>query len=159
MPSSTNLLIALRFRNQSESGPPEGSRLQDDAALSCNRLLGGCGGRRSEPLAETRGSVSGKTNMKNSVAVISEGPILRKLDELIDLRNNTLIDVPEKSADSINDWLTINFLFTISYRDLGSESLNQLNIILHGWTSPDPPSLREFSSMLQRLRESIAQGL
>ena len=97
--------------------------------------------------------------MKNSVAVISEGPILRKLDELIDLRNNTLIDVPEKSADSINDWLTINFLFTISYRDLGSESLNQLNIILHGWTSPDPPSLREFSSMLQRLRESIAQGL
>jgi hypothetical protein len=97
--------------------------------------------------------------MKNSVAVISEGPILQKLDELIDLRNNTLIDVPEESADSINDWLAINFLFTISYRDLGSESLNQLNIILHGWTSPDPPSLREFSSMLQRLRESIARGL
>ena len=97
--------------------------------------------------------------MENPVAVISEGPILQKLDELIDLRNNTFTGVPEKSADSINDWLTINFLFSISCPDLGSESLSQLNIILHGWTSPDPPSLREFSSMLQRLRDLIAQGL
>ena len=97
--------------------------------------------------------------MKNSPAVISEGPLLEKLDELLDLRNNTFSDLPEKSADSTNDWLTINFLLSISCQDLGSEALSQLNIILDGWTSPDPPSLREFSSMLQRLRESIARGL
>jgi hypothetical protein len=98
--------------------------------------------------------------MTNSAAVLSdEGPILQKLDELIDLRGHSFISLSEKPADTINDWLTINFLFTINYRGLGSEALNQLNIILHGWTSPDPPSLREFSSMLQRLRELIAQGL
>jgi hypothetical protein len=73
--------------------------------------------------------------MKNSVAVtVSEVPMLQKLDKLIDLRDNTFVDLPERPADSINDWLTINFLFSISYRDLGSEALNQLNIILHGWT-------------------------
>jgi hypothetical protein len=98
--------------------------------------------------------------MKNSGAVtISEVPMLEKLDKLIHLRDNTLVDLPETPADSINDWLTINFLLSIRRRDLGSEALNQLNIILLGWTSPDPPSLREFSSMLQRLREFIAQGL
>jgi hypothetical protein len=84
---------------------------------------------------------------------------LQKLDELIDLRNNTFTDLPEKPADSTNDWLTINLLYSISYRRLGPEALDQVNIILHGWTSPDPPSLREFSSMLQTLRELIAQGL
>jgi hypothetical protein len=98
--------------------------------------------------------------MTNSAAVRSEeGPILQKLDELIDLRDNAFKDLSEKPADSTNDWLTINFLFSISYRRLGSEALNQLNIILHGWTSPDPLSLREFSAMLYRLRELIAHGL
>ena len=98
--------------------------------------------------------------MTNSAAICSdEGPILQKLDELIDLRNDTFPDLPERPADSINDWLTINLLFSISYRHLGPEALNQLNVILHVWTSPDPPSLREFSSMLHRLREFIAQGL
>ena len=98
--------------------------------------------------------------MKNSVAdIISEVPMLQKLNKLIDLRDNTLIDLPEKPADSVNDWLMINFLFSISYRELGSEALNQLNIILNAWTSPDPLSPQEFSSMLQRLREFIARGI
>jgi len=97
--------------------------------------------------------------MNNSTVIINEVPMLQKLDKLIDLRDNAFVDLPEQPADSINDWLTINFLLSINCRQLGSEALNQLNIILHAWTSPDPLSPRDFSSMLQRLREFIARGL
>ena len=97
--------------------------------------------------------------MNNSAVIINEVPMLQKLDKLIDLRDNAFVDLPEQPADSINDWLTINFLLSINCRHLGSEALNQLNIILLAWTSPDPLSPQEFSSMLQRLREFIAQGL
>jgi hypothetical protein len=85
--------------------------------------------------------------------------ILRQLDELIKRRNETLIDSPQKSADSTSDWLAIKFLFSIGCENLGLQALNQHNVILRGWVSPSPLSLREFTSMLQGLRELIAQGL
>jgi hypothetical protein len=98
--------------------------------------------------------------MTNSTAVrTNEGPILQQLDELIKRRNDTPSPWPEKSADSTSDWLAINFLFNIGCQDLGSQGLNQLNVIFRGWTSPNPLSLREFGSMLQTLRELIAQGV
>ena len=98
--------------------------------------------------------------MTNSTAVPrNEGSILQQLDEFIRLRNDTLRVSSEKPADSTSDWLAINFLFRIGCQDLGTQGLNQLNIIFRGWTAPNPVSLREFGSMLQRLRELIAQGL
>jgi hypothetical protein len=98
--------------------------------------------------------------MTNSTAVHNnEGPILQQLDELIKRRNDTPTPWPEKSADSTSDWLAINFLFNIGCQDLGSQGLHQLNLIFRGWTSPNPPSPRDFESMLQKLRELIAQGL
>jgi hypothetical protein len=98
--------------------------------------------------------------MTNSAAILtSEGPILQQLDDLIKHRSETLTDLPERPADSTSDWLAINFLFNIGCQHLGSQGLNQLNIIIRGWTSPNPLSLREFALMLQRLRGLIAQGL
>jgi hypothetical protein len=85
--------------------------------------------------------------------------ILQRLDELIKRQNETLIDSPQKSADTTGDWLAINFLFSIGCENLRSQALHQLNAILRGWMSPSPLSLREFASMLQGLRELIAQGL
>ena len=98
--------------------------------------------------------------MTNSTAArTNEGPILQQLDQFIKCRKDTPTPWPEKSADSTSDWLAINFLFNIGCQDLGSQGLNQLNLIFSGWMSPNPPSPREFASMLQRLRELIAQGL
>ena len=98
--------------------------------------------------------------MTTSTAVrTNEGPILQQLDELMERRKCTPASWPEKLADSTSDWLAINFLFNIGCQDLGLEGLNQLNLIFRGWTSPNPPSPRDFESMLQRLRELIAQGL
>jgi hypothetical protein len=85
--------------------------------------------------------------------------ILRPLDELIKRRNETLIDSPQKSADATSDWLAMNFLFSIACENLGLQALNQHNVILRGRISPSPLSLREFTSMLQGLRELIAQRL
>jgi hypothetical protein len=85
--------------------------------------------------------------------------ILPQLDELIKRRNDTLVQCPEKSADSTGDWLAINFLFSIGCENLGSQALKQLNHILREWMSPSPLSLRQFASMLQGLRGLIAQGL
>ena len=85
--------------------------------------------------------------------------ILPQLDELIKRQNETLIDSPQKSADSTGDWLAINFLFGIGCESLGSQALKQLNHILREWMSPSTLSLREFASMLQGLRELIAEGL
>jgi hypothetical protein len=85
--------------------------------------------------------------------------ILHQLDELIKRRSETLIDSPQKSADTTGDWLAINFLFSIGCENLRSQALHQLNVILRGWMSPSPLSIREFASMLQGLRELIAQGL
>ena len=85
--------------------------------------------------------------------------ILSQLDELIKRRSETLKSSPHKAADSTGDWLAINFLFSIGCENLGLQALNQLNYILREWMSPSPLSLREFASMLQGLRELIAQGL
>jgi len=94
-----------------------------------------------------------------AVRTTKEGPILQKLDELIKRRSDLPAAWPEKSADSTSDWLAINFLFNIGCQDLGSQGLSQLNLIFRGWTSPDPLSPGEFASMLQKLRQLIAQGL
>jgi hypothetical protein len=85
--------------------------------------------------------------------------ILQRLDELIERRNETLIDSPQTSADPTGDCLAINLLFSIGCENLGLQALNQLNLILRGWMSPSPLGLRELASMLQGLRELIAQGL
>jgi hypothetical protein len=85
--------------------------------------------------------------------------ILQRLDELIKRQNETLIGSPQKSADTSGDWLAINFLVSIGCENLGLQALDQLNVILSEWMSPSPLSLREFTSMLQGLREFIAQGL
>jgi hypothetical protein len=100
--------------------------------------------------------------MTNSAAVLTnagQGPILQQLDKLIERRKDTLTHSSEKPVDSTGDWLAINVLFGIGCESLGLRSLNQLNVILRGWMSPSPLSLREFASMLQGLRELIAQEL
>jgi len=81
------------------------------------------------------------------------------LEELIKLQKDALINWPEKPADDTRDWLAINFLFKVGreYQNLKPSARNQLDAIFRGWTSPDPLSLREFTSMLETLRDLIAE--
>ena len=85
--------------------------------------------------------------------------ILHHLEELIKLQKEALLDWPEKPADDTRDWLAINFLFKVGreYQNLKPAARNQLDTIFHAWTSPEPLSLREFTSMLGTLRDLIAE--
>ena len=78
--------------------------------------------------------------MNNSAVVINEVPMLQKLDKLIDLRDNAFVDFPEQPADSINDWLTINFLLSINCRQLGfAEIVRQTRIRTSGDPGDEDP--------------------
>ena len=95
--------------------------------------------------------------MKTSTIDVDQRSIVRQLDKFIQIRKDTLLDWPEKSADDTADWLAMNFLFSIGCDDLGFQTLEQLNIIVRRWTSPDPLRPGEFTSLLQRLRELVVQ--
>src|SRR5437763_16548397 len=84
--------------------------------------------------------------------------ILHHLRELIRLQGIRLQGGPRKSADDTRDWLAINFLFRVGreYQHLSGPARDQLDVIFHGWTSPEPLTLREFRSMLEVLRALIA---
>ncbi len=92
-------------------------------------------------------------------ANFNRNDILHHLEELIKLQKDALIDWPEKPADDTRDWLAINFLFKVGreYQNLKPSARNELDAIFRGWTSPDPLSLREFTSMLETLRDLIAE--
>ena len=85
--------------------------------------------------------------------------ILHHLEELIKLQKEALLGWPEKPADDTRDWLAINFLFKVGreYQNLKPPARNQLDTIFRAWTSPDPLSLREFTSMLGTLRDLIVE--
>ena len=97
-------------------------------------------------------------NATGSARVLKEHPLLEQLDALIKLRGVAAPDSLQKPADDTKDWLVVNFLFSIPCQDVGVEALSQLNTIVRRWTSPDPLSFRDFSSMLRILRDLIAQG-
>ncbi len=61
-------------------------------------------------------------------------------------------------ADDTRDWLAINFLFRVGreYQRLSIPARDQLDVIFRGWTSPEPLSLQEFTSMVETLRDLIA---
>lgn len=94
----------------------------------------------------------------NSLSSPATPTILQQLDALIKRRNETLMDPAQQSADSTGDWVAINFLFSIHCESLGSQALNQLNVILRGWMSPSPPSAPEFAAMLKGFRDFVAEG-
>jgi hypothetical protein len=86
--------------------------------------------------------------------------ILAHLNELIRLQNVRLEneDCRRGPADDTRDWLAINFLFRVGreYPRLSVTARDQLDVIFHGWTSPEPLGLQEFTAMLGALRGVIA---
>jgi hypothetical protein len=93
-------------------------------------------------------------------ADLNSAVILAHLNTLIRLQNVSLEneDCRRRPADDTGDWLAINFLFRVGreYPRLSVTARDQLDVIFHGWTSPEPLSLQEFTAMLGALRELIA---
>jgi hypothetical protein len=105
---------------------------------------------------------SKQDNLNNSdmTADLTSAAILAHLNELIRLQNGRLEneDCRGKPADDTGDWLAINFLFRVGreYPRLSVTARDQLDVIFHGWTSPEPLALQEFTAMLGALRAVIA---
>jgi hypothetical protein len=97
--------------------------------------------------------------MSNLSGGIDKIEILTHLNALIRLQGEMLIGYPRRPADDTRDWLAINFLFRIGreYHRLTIPARDQLDVIFRGWTSPEPLTLQEFTSMLESLRELIAE--
>ncbi len=90
---------------------------------------------------------------------IDKVEILSHLNDLIRLQAEVLENWPRKPADDTRDWLTINFLFRVGreYQRLTIPARDQLDVIFRGWSSPEPLSLQEFTSMVETLRDLIAK--
>ena len=88
--------------------------------------------------------------------------IVSHLNDLISLqqarlRNDRWPRGQRKPADDTRDWLAINFLFRVGreYGSLSAPARQQLDVIFQGWTSSEPLTLEEFTSMLELLRNLI----
>src|SRR2546423_13635414 len=91
--------------------------------------------------------------------------IVSHLNDLISLqqarlRNDRWPRAQRRPADDTRDWLAINFLFRVGreYGSLSAPARQQMDVIFQGWTSSEPLTLEEFTSMLERLRNLILTG-